>query len=72
MSPSERENRNKRMNDTTTRAKDDDKKNGHSTTTYYLYYLTTIAIAPAPYQRGERAMIQHQNDEMMMITYRVD
>lgn len=48
------------------------KKNGHGTTTYYLYYLIAIAIAPAPYQRGERAMIQHQNDEMMMITYRVD
>lgn len=39
MSPSERESRDKRMNDTTTRAKDDDKKNGHGTTTYYLYYL---------------------------------
>lgn len=52
MSPSERENHDKRMNDTTTRAKDDKTKNGHGTTTYYLYYLTTIAIAPAPCQRA--------------------
>lgn len=56
MSPSERENFDKRMNDTTTtttthykRATEDKKKTGIALLgTYYLYYLTTIAIVPAP------------------------